>query len=123
MPLLRIAEIEDRQKGLKFLNEHPKMVEDFRTALKGLPDIEKLMSAIHSAGVRLTNHPENRAVYYELASNAKTKISRLLTCLEGLTTIEKMVHTVGARIPNEFGIRMLHSCSVLVPTIRKPNYG
>ena len=94
MPLLRIAEIEDRQKGLKFLNEHPKMVEDFRTALKGLPDIEKLMSAIHSAGVRLTNHPENRAVYYELASNAKTKISRLLTCLEGLTTIEKMVRTV-----------------------------
>ena len=92
MPLLRIDEIEDRQKGLKFLNEHQKMVEDMRSALKGLPDIEKLMSAIHSAGVRLSsNHPENRAVYYELASNAKAKISRLLTCLEGLTTIEKMV--------------------------------
>jgi DNA mismatch repair ATPase MutS len=91
MPLLRIEEIEDRQKGLLFLNEHPKMVEDFRSSFKGLPDIEKLMSAIHSAGVRLTNHPENRAVYYEQASNAKTKISRLLTCLEGLTRIESMV--------------------------------
>jgi hypothetical protein len=49
------------------------------------------MSAIHSAGVRLTNHPENRAVYYEQAANAKAKISRLVSCLEGLTTINKMV--------------------------------
>ena len=30
--------------------------------------------------------------------------------------------TVGARIPNKFGIRMVHSSSVLVPTIRKPNF-
>ena len=29
--------------------------------------------------------------------------------------------TVGARIPNKFGIRMVNSCSVLVPTIWKPN--
>ena len=28
-------------------------------------------------------------------------------------------NTVGARIPNELGIRMVHSCSVLVPTIWK----
>ena len=32
-------------------------------------------------------------------------------------------NTVGARIPNEFGIRMVHSRSVLVPTIQKPNHG
>ena len=31
------------------------------------------------------------------------------------------INTVGARIPNKFGIRMVNSCSVLVPTIRKPN--
>ena len=29
--------------------------------------------------------------------------------------------TVGARIPNKFGIRMVHCRSVLIPTIRKQN--
>jgi len=91
MPLLRIDEIEDRQKCLRFLNDRPKLIEEIRGALKGLPDIEKLMAAIHTAGVRLTNHPECRAVYYEQAANAKSKISRLVSCLEGLTTINQLV--------------------------------
>ena len=34
---------------------------------------------------------------------------------------QNMLTTVGARIPNKFGIRMVHSCSVQAPTIRKPN--
>jgi DNA mismatch repair ATPase MutS len=50
MPLLNISEIEDRQKALQYLNDRPKLVEDIRTALKGIPDIEKLVSAIHVAG-------------------------------------------------------------------------
>ena len=37
--------------------------------------------------------------------------------------ILKYSYTVGARIPNKFGIRMVQSCSVLVPTIRNPNNG
>ena len=37
--------------------------------------------------------------------------------------VHSIVNTVGARIPNPFRIRMVHSCSVLVPTIRKPNHG
>ena len=32
-------------------------------------------------------------------------------------------NTVGTRIPNAFGIRMVHSRSVQAPTIRIPNYG
>ena len=91
LPLLRVDEIEDRQRALQFFNDRLKLVEECRRALKGLPDIEKLMSAIHSAGVRLINHPENRAVYYEQASNAKAKISRLVSCLEGLTTVSELV--------------------------------
>ena len=35
----------------------------------------------------------------------------------------KRLNTVGARIPNAFGIWMVHSCSVQVPTLRIPNYG
>jgi hypothetical protein len=53
--------------------------------------MEKLMASIHSAGIKLTNHPENRAVYYENASSAKAKISRLVSCLEGLTTVHHLV--------------------------------
>jgi DNA mismatch repair protein MSH6 len=70
LPLLRIADIEDRQAALRFLSANSKLIDDCRGALRGLPDIEKLMSAIHSAGVRLTNHPENRAVYYEQVSTS-----------------------------------------------------
>ena len=91
MPLLRVDEIEDRQRALQFFSDRLKLVDECRGALKGLPDIEKLMAAIHSAGVKLNNHPENRAVYYEQASNAKAKISRLVSCLEGLTTVNQLV--------------------------------
>ncbi len=41
MPLLRIDEIEDRQKALQFLNDRQKLVELFRGALKGLPGDQK----------------------------------------------------------------------------------
>jgi len=50
MPLLSVKEIEDRQLALRYLHNRPKLVEDIRNALKGIPDIEKLLSAIHSAG-------------------------------------------------------------------------
>ena len=36
--------------------------------------------------------------------------------------VQQYHDTVGARIPNAFGIRMVCSCSVLVPTIRKQNF-
>ena len=36
--------------------------------------------------------------------------------------IYTFINTVGAQILNKFGIRMIHSHSVQVPTIRKPNY-
>ena len=55
--------------------------------------------AIHCAGVKLpADHPENRAVYYEQASNAKAKISRLVTCLNDLTSICDMVILTFSRI-------------------------
>jgi hypothetical protein len=41
MPLLRIDEMEDRQKALQFLNDRQKLVELFRGALKGLPGEQK----------------------------------------------------------------------------------
>ena len=34
----------------------------------------------------------------------------------------RQVTTVGARIPNAFGIRMVYGRSVLVPTIRNQNF-
>ena len=99
IPLLRVDEIEDRQSALLFLHEKPTLVEDCRASLKSLSDIEKLMSAIHCAGVKLpADHPENRAVYYEQASNAKAKISRLVTCLNDLTSICDMVILTFSRI-------------------------
>ena len=41
---------------------------------------------------------------------------------EGPVLEMSLAITVGARIPNKFGIRMVQSCSVLVPTIQKPNF-
>ena len=55
------------------------------------------------------------------------KLVQLSKFLDNLFSFRKPNHvfnsnTVGARIPNKFGIRMVQSCSVLVPTIRKPNF-
>lgn len=90
MPLLNVEDIKDRQVALQFLNGKRSLVDTCKASLKGLPDLEKLISAIHVASIKYTDHPESRANYYDGAA-AKAKVARLVSCLDGLITVHKLV--------------------------------
>ena len=52
-----------------------------------MPDLERLVAAIHVAGVKVTDdHPESRAIYYENTMYNSNKIKKLVQCLEALAT-------------------------------------
>ena len=68
-------------------------IQNIRAILKKLPDFERLVSKIHSAGdaVKSRNHPDSRAVFFENHIYSKRKIMDLLSCLDGLKKCSSMV--------------------------------
>lgn len=89
LPLMRISDITERQDVVKFYQENIETVQTLKTDLKGIPDLEKLISSIHASGIKLPpNHPEQRAIYYEQATYAGKKVSKLLSTLETLEKLE-----------------------------------
>ena len=70
MPLLQKKDIEIRQSFIKFFESNQDVVQLLKTDLKNIHDLERLVSAIHVAGLKLPdNHPEQRAVYFESKSS------------------------------------------------------
>lgn len=60
-------------------------VDECRLMLRQMPDIDRLLSRVHSMGLKLApDHPETRAVYYEMPIYNKRKIKDFLTALKGL---------------------------------------
>ena len=61
------------------------IMDDARKEMRQLPDIDRLLSKVHSMGIKLTSdHPETRAVYYEMPIYNKRKIKDFTTALRGL---------------------------------------
>lgn len=58
---------------------------EIRTHLKKVPDLERLLSKIHTAGdmKRNQSHPDSRAVMFDGNVYSKRKIMDLLICLDG----------------------------------------
>ena len=58
---------------------------DIRAQLKKVPDLERLLSKIHTAGDMKRNqtHPDSRAVMFDMNVYSKRKIMDLLICLDG----------------------------------------
>jgi hypothetical protein len=60
-------------------------MDDARKEMRQLPDIDRLLSKVHSMGIKLaSDHPETRAVYYEMPIYNKRKIKDFTTALRGL---------------------------------------
>ena len=60
-------------------------VTEARSLFKTLPDIDRLLSRVHTLGIKLApDHPEREAVYYESTIYNKRKIRDFLTALRGL---------------------------------------
>jgi len=83
-PLLQPSSIRARQVAIKELMELPESG-DIRTQIKKIPDLERLISKIHTVGdlKRNSSHPDSRAVMFEGNIYSKRKIMDLLTCLDG----------------------------------------
>lgn len=66
--------------------------------LKKLPDLERLLSKIHSIGTPLKgqDHPDTRAVLYEEVTYSKRKITDFLSALEGFKTMQEIKSVLSA---------------------------
>lgn len=68
--------IIERQDAIQELMKNHPLLEDIRTLLVTLPDLERLLVQIHSFGnaKRKKNHPDGRAVMFEQKIYNKKKI-------------------------------------------------
>ena len=91
LPLVKIEDILIRQETIKYFEENIGIVQKLSSAIKGTPDLEKLVSSIHVSGIKLpSDHPEQRAIYYEQATNAKKKVSKLTLALESFGKLQTL---------------------------------
>lgn len=82
--------IELRQAAIKELYDDVNLLQDLRTILAKLPDLERLIVILNSFGLKKEGHPDNRASLYELPSYNKKKITDFITTLNGLEEILKV---------------------------------
>ena len=91
LPLVKIEDILTRQEIIKYFEQNLGIVQKLSNAIKGIPDLEKLVSSIHMSGIKLpTDHPEERAIYYEQPTYAKKKVAKLTLALESLGKIQTL---------------------------------
>ncbi|TTI76910.1 DNA mismatch repair protein Msh6 [Bagarius yarrelli] len=82
--------------------------------LKKLPDLERLLSKIHSIGTPLKgqDHPDSRAVLYEETVYSKRKIADFLSALEGFKSMQEIV-SVMESVSGEFKSKLLRQVVIL----------
>ena len=107
-PLLQPSAIGQRQTAVKELMELAEAA-DVRTQLKKIPDLERLISKIHTAGdvKRSQSHPDSRAVMFEGNVYSKRKIMDLLLCLDGFKKAMEIVQIFQVTALLSFKIKLV----------------
>uniref|UniRef100_A0A8D0C970 DNA mismatch repair protein n=1 Tax=Salvator merianae TaxID=96440 RepID=A0A8D0C970_SALMN len=92
-PMCNPCTINDRLDAVEDLLAEAAKMSEIRDRLRKLPDLERLLSKIHSIGSSLKNqnHPDNRAVLYEEARYSKKKIIDFLSALEGFKIVVEII--------------------------------
>lgn len=92
-PLCNPSSIGDRLDALEDLMGAPSQATEVTDLLKKLPDLERLLSKIHSMGTPLKgqDHPDTRAILYEEVVYSKRKIADFLAALEGFKVMREIV--------------------------------
>lgn len=92
-PLCNPPSIKDRLDAVEDLMGLQAQAGEVSDLLKKLPDLERLLSKIHSIGTPLKgqDHPDSRAVLYEEVTYSKRKIADFLSALEGFTTMQEII--------------------------------
>ncbi|KAM4772473.1 DNA mismatch repair protein Msh6 isoform 1-T1 [Rhinophrynus dorsalis] len=93
-PLCNPFSINDRLNAVEDLMAIPDKVSEVGELLKKLPDLERLLSKIHSIGspLKSQNHPDSRAVMYEETTYSKKKIADFLSALEGFKVMREVIN-------------------------------
>lgn len=96
-PLCNPASIRDRLDAVDDLMGAQAQAAEASDLLKKLPDLERLLSKIHTIGTPLKgqDHPDGRAVLYEEVTYSKRKIADFLSALEGFQTMQEVVSVLG----------------------------
>ncbi|XP_038607513.1 DNA mismatch repair protein Msh6 [Tachyglossus aculeatus] len=97
-PLRHPAAIEDRLAAVADLAAVPDRAAEAGDLLRRLPDLERLLSKIHSIGspLKSRSHPDGRAVMYEETTYGKKKIVDFLSALEGFKVAAEAAGALGA---------------------------
>ncbi|XP_064174156.1 DNA mismatch repair protein Msh6 [Anguilla rostrata] len=113
-PLCSPASILDRLDALEDLMGAPGPASEAAELLKKLPDLERLLSKIHSMGTPLKSqgHPDSRAVLYEEITYSKRKIADFLSALEGFKTMRLIVSALEPAATEGFRSRLLRQVAV-----------
>ncbi|XP_072247288.1 DNA mismatch repair protein Msh6 isoform X2 [Leuresthes tenuis] len=92
-PLCNPSSIRDRLDAVDDLMGAQAQATEVSDLLKKLPDLERLLSKIHSIGTPLKgqDHPDSRAVLYEEVTYSKRKIADFLSALEGFKTMQEII--------------------------------
>lgn len=92
-PLCNPKSIKDRLDAVEDLMGAQAQASEVSDLLKKLPDLERLLSKIHSIGTPMKgqDHPDSRAVLYEEVTYSKRKIADFLSALEGFKTMQEIV--------------------------------
>ncbi|XP_028280111.1 DNA mismatch repair protein Msh6 isoform X2 [Parambassis ranga] len=91
-PLCNPKSIGDRLDAVEDLMGVQAQATEVSDLLKKLPDLERLLSKIHSIGaLKGQDHPDSRAVLYEEITYSKRKIADFLSALEGFKTMQEII--------------------------------
>ncbi|OXB82828.1 UNVERIFIED_CONTAM: hypothetical protein H355_010398 [Colinus virginianus] len=107
-PLCNPASINDRLDAVEDLLAVPDKLTEVSEHLKKLPDLERLLSKIHSIGspLKSQNHPDSRAIFYEEIKYSKKKIADFLSALEGFKVMNEIVDAMEG-VAGDFKSRVL----------------
>ncbi|XP_017268476.1 DNA mismatch repair protein Msh6 [Kryptolebias marmoratus] len=107
-PLCNPTSIKERLDAVEDLMAAQAQATEVSDLLKKLPDLERLLSKIHSIGTPLKgqDHPDSRAVLYEEVTYSKRKIADFLSALEGFKTMQEII-SVFAPVSDEFRSTLL----------------
>uniref|UniRef100_A0A3Q3MW71 DNA mismatch repair protein n=1 Tax=Mastacembelus armatus TaxID=205130 RepID=A0A3Q3MW71_9TELE len=117
-PLCNPSSISDRLDAVEDLMGAQGQATEVSDLLKKLPDLERLLSKIHSIGTPLKgqDHPDSRAVLYEKVTYSKRKIADFLSALEGFKTMQEII-SVFAPLSGEFQSTLL--CQIVTLKSKK----
>lgn len=113
-PLCDANAIDERLDAIKDLIKYSEFVPQAVVLLKKLPDLERLLSKIHTQGsaLRSQSHPDSRAMFFDDNIYSKRKILDFLSALRGFRVATEIVGLISTR-SEELESKLLRRCVIV----------